>query len=539
MHSTSHLRLLVVLVLLSVAASAQVCVDSRNTTSEDGTTLHPYRSVQAGVDAAAPGQSVRVATGTYEEDVLIENKAVMLLGGFIGGNSVQYGAGQAGDFGVANPAAYPTTIMGTGDDSVVTLFEAGASVIDGFRITGGGGSVIDLPYGSNGGGVFVRGGAPTIRNNTIDTNDARRPQDFEFRGGGIYSDDADIVIENNDIKDNHAGRGAGIAAFGGTVEIRDNAVHGNTGVADHGGGMYIGSPDATITGNRVYENEIGRDLGYGWGGGILVFNPGNSAELSHNEIFNNFAPSQGAGIFVDEGAEVVLKNELIYGNESEPGLTGGGAVYVDGGEIGGVQIGSTVDIINCTIAHNIADNTYVGGNGIMVEGDSEVTVRNSIIWQNGDGDEVHVFDTATIAVSFTDSTEALPGTGNISQDPRFADPAGGDFHVKSTTGRWDPAANGGAGDFVVDAVMSPCIDAGNPADDFSEEEMSNGGRINLGAYGNTPEASRSVAGGEGEPPVGCHASNQTPGRADSIIPLLVLAALFGMNIGRGAPARTR
>lgn len=47
-----------------------------------------------------------------------------------------------------------------------------------------------------------------------------------------------------------------------------------------------------------------------------------------------------------------------------------------------------------------------------------------------------------------------------------------------------------AGTWVVDTVHSPCIDAGAPADDYSLEPQPNGGRINMGAYGNTLEASK-------------------------------------------------
>jgi hypothetical protein len=51
--------------------------------------------------------------------------------------------------------------------------------------------------------------------------------------------------------------------------------------------------------------------------------------------------------------------------------------------------------------------------------------------------------------------------------PYFASVLGGDFHLQS---------------------YSPCIDAGGPSSPFSEEPQPNGGRINLGAYGNTLEA---------------------------------------------------
>jgi len=98
--------------------------------------------------------------------------------------------------------------------------------------------------------------------------------------------------------------------------------------------------------------------------------------------------------------------------------------------------------------------------------------------------------------------------GNIDADPLFADPGhwddnatpddpsddvwiDGDYHLKSRYGRWDPAANAGAGGWVFDSVTSPCIDAGDRGSDFSNEPQPNGGRVNMGAYGNTMEASKS------------------------------------------------
>jgi hypothetical protein len=45
---------------------------------------------------------------------------------------------------------------------------------------------------------------------------------------------------------------------------------------------------------------------------------------------------------------------------------------------------------------------------------------------------------------------------------------------------------------VVDAVHSPCIDAGDPAAAFDQEPIPNGHRANMGTYGNTPEASKSL-----------------------------------------------
>ncbi|RKZ34137.1 hypothetical protein DRQ33_02795, partial [bacterium] len=66
-----------------------------------------------------------------------------------------------------------------------------------------------------------------------------------------------------------------------------------------------------------------------------------------------------------------------------------------------------------------------------------------------------------------------------------------DFHLQSaTTGHWT-----GSDWSAPDANTSPCIDGGDPADDYSNEPAGNGDIINQGAYGNTSEATRtSIAG---------------------------------------------
>lgn len=63
---------------------------------------------------------------------------------------------------------------------------------------------------------------------------------------------------------------------------------------------------------------------------------------------------------------------------------------------------------------------------------------------------------------------------------------GGDYHLKSQAGRWDPAA----GAWVIDDVTSPCIDAGDPGNATGDEPQPHGGRVNMGVYGGTAEASR-------------------------------------------------
>lgn len=75
-------------------------------------------------------------------------------------------------------------------------------------------------------------------------------------------------------------------------------------------------------------------------------------------------------------------------------------------------------------------------------------------------------------ITFSDVEGGYPGRGNIEADPMFFLPSGDtpDLHL---------------------CAFSPCIDAGDPLSDYSNEAEPNGGRVNMGAYGNTWEATTS------------------------------------------------
>ncbi|MFH1260016.1 MAG: T9SS type A sorting domain-containing protein, partial [Elusimicrobiota bacterium] len=83
--------------------------------------------------------------------------------------------------------------------------------------------------------------------------------------------------------------------------------------------------------------------------------------------------------------------------------------------------------------------------------------------------------------------DAVNGIGNLSIDPLFAnpnsgDPAANDFHLKSAYGRYTFTG------LVTDSLVSPAIGTGDPDSDNSKSPW--GGRIEMGAYGNTAEASK-------------------------------------------------
>jgi len=134
-------------------------------------------------------------------------------------------------------------------------------------------------------------------------------------------------------------------------------------------------------------------------------------------------------------------------------------------------------VVNCTIADN-------GGWGIYGSSPGTGTVVNTIVWTNSAGG-IHGNVNATI--TYSDTQESHAGEGHFSADPEFAAPGERDYHLKSTVGRWTP------GGWVKDEVQSPCIDAGDLAFPVGNERLFyNGGRINAGRFGGTPEASLST-----------------------------------------------
>jgi hypothetical protein len=450
----SSLCVALLLVTVPPASAADFYVNGSNASgTEVGTQQSPFRTVQAAIDAASGSDKIRVAAGTYVENLRVDGKPLVLEGGY-------------SSAWIRDLSKNTTTLSGAAGNAVINLIAADAT-IDGFRITGGTGSTEELPYAYHGGGIYSRDGSPTISNNVIEANDIRSanpPSDYNL-GGGLYVANATTAtIVNNVVRGNYSGRGAGMAVFGQSALIRGNTVENNIAVGDHGGGMYIAVVNATITQNVIRGNEVGRALGYGWGGGVIVFNTGNSAELSFNVLVGNFAAAYGAAEFIDEGATASIHHELIYSNLSKDGCEAVSAIAVDGGN----GVGSQATISHCTVVNNVCENA-TRGNGLQVEDQSVVSVTNSIFWNNG-GDDFATDGTATLTVTFTDTQEGFAGTGNISADPSFINAAADDYRV---------------------AVGSACIDAADPASPFDKEPIPNGGRADMGRYGNASETASS------------------------------------------------
>ncbi len=133
------------------------------------------------------------------------------------------------------------------------------------------------------------------------------------------------------------------------------------------------------------------------------------------------------------------------------------------------------------------------------------TIANSIIYYNSAG-SIQTQGDAPATIIFSDVQGGWPGQGNIDAAPCFAEPGfrslngtpddpsddfwfQGDYHLRSEAGRWDPKSLS----WVQDVLTSPCIDTGNPDSDWTGEPPPNGACINMGGYGGTLQASKSLS----------------------------------------------
>ena len=451
----------------AIPVGSGLCVDgSSSATPQNGSASNPYRTIQAAINAASNGDIIKVAKGTYSEAVQIKNKKVQLLGGFAG----------SGNFTTANPQTNVTVISGTSATSCIKVDIQGASIsgtllINGFTIRNGQRG-IELANGWSASMDRI-----TIENNIIENNGVTGST---LQGGGISFGGSNVTIKNNTIRNNKAAKGAAIGRTDKITSflIEGNRIENNLGYSDHGGGIDVHGT-GTITKNVFDGNRIGEGITWGWGGAILISNENNPSyviTLSYNIYRNNYAPSRGGAVFVDDEANVKMEHELFYNNQSKES---GSAIYVDG--IGSKQ--SVLEMNNCTVSGNSTTNNTAA---LFVEG-SRASVQNCIFWNNNGKDFETTGAAANLTVTYTLTQQGYTGTGNLTSNPLFVSATSGNFHLQSKGGHYNPSN----GQWVNDGVHSPAIDKGNPASLYSNEPMPNGSRVNLGCYGNTAEASKS------------------------------------------------
>ncbi|MGB2866359.1 MAG: right-handed parallel beta-helix repeat-containing protein [Sedimentisphaerales bacterium] len=251
-------------------------------------------------------------------------------------------------------------------------------------------------------------------------------------------------------------------------------------------GMSNRSSDPIVTNCMFSSNSTDYD-----GGGMD--NSGSSPILTNCTFSGNRAGEEGGGIHNSDNTHLTLINCMLNGNSAYHGAA------MSNSE-------SRATLINCTLSDNSEVNPGLEGGGVIANTGGTLALINCIVWANSPR-----YLTGRTTVLYSNVEGGFFGEGNINVDPLFAPPGywadvtdpniivdsgdpntvwiEGDYHLKSQASRWDPSSES----WVVDDLTSPCIDAGDPNILISDEPMPNGGIINMGAYGSTAEASKSIS----------------------------------------------
>ena len=303
------------------------------------------------------------------------------------------------------------------------------SVLDGFTITNG----YVYGYDDGGGGIRCLNSSPVIRNCILKYNETLKGD-----GGGLYNENSHPSVIS-------------CTFYYNTVYLTMSGAPRQGG----GGGMYNKNSNPTvincnfeINNVRVHPDYAGAWPPEGNGGGM--YNE-NSNPTVVNCIFSYNSPMLHSFSYDDGGG--------MYNGNSHPTL------------------------INCTFYGNGAYYVTDGGGGIF-NYNSNPVITNCIFWEDFPY-EIENDGSSAPVVSYCDVQGSYPGSGNINLDPNFAS----ELYLKSQVGRWNPTIEA----WVVDTQHSPCIDAGDPNSDWSGELWPHGERINMGAYGGTPQASMSLS----------------------------------------------
>jgi len=246
--------------------------------------------------------------------------------------------------------------------------------------------------------------------------------------------------------------------------------------------------DFTTTGSSVVPRFI-NNVFLGGGDDALDLD-GTNGYVEGNVFMNfhrNFPASEGESYGVSTGYDaeyssnhVIVRNLFINCDHA--------ALVKDQSWI--TFVNNTV--VNCFVGVNFDEPSEAGIDpGIGAYLDGNIFWNTPIVLA-----EYYVNDPEWGTTDITVNRSLIPGgsvpglflgEGNIDADPCFADPFNGDYHLQSEAGRWEPNIQS----WVQDNVSSPCIDAGDPNSDWTAELWPHGKRINMGAYGGTPEASMS------------------------------------------------
>lgn len=428
-----------------------------------------YDTIQAAINAAANGNTVRVSAGSYTESLDVSGKRITIQGGYdaacatLVGGLTEVTASVAGSVVDVSSGAI-LTLRGlslTGG----TGFGAGVDVLGSSRVTldntdvhhnngaSGAGLYVSetavLTYtndsdiysnvsSGNGGGAIVYGKLSGLST----TSDVYSNSALNGAGFAVYSP-GKLFLDNSDVVANLASQlGGGIFVSGAAITMTNSVFIGETAPccqsAAAGGGIYAHNSRVTLLGTN---NAILNNTATGNGGGVYLTNfsslsaaggslgydstagAGNDAVLGagmytisstlsySGRIINNIAANSGGGIYADRSTLTLIDATVggtsanLHNQIGATGLNGAGLYLIN-------QTRATID--NTTILSNTLSNTATGyGGGMYVRAGSLVTMTNSSIQEHllpsgfdGRGAAAYLYD-STLTL---DNTDVLSNT---------------------------------------------------------------------------------------------------------------------------------
>jgi predicted outer membrane repeat protein len=280
-------------------------------------------TIQAGIDAAAPGDTVLVAPGTYvgpgNRNLACGGKA-LLLRSSAGAAATVLDCQQAGRGFVFESSETPATGV------------EGFTVRNGLTSLGFGGALIasssaprvqDCVFSGNrantGGALFVSGFTGTISRCTFTGNTA------DNGGGAIYGESSTLTLTDCTLNGNAAGFGAGIhLAFSSTAILTRCSFNGNA-AANLAGALYA-SGGSHVLAHCTFEANVAGNRG-----GALCCNDGASASLDSCTFVQNSTHVRGGAVYGEDMQSLTLNSCRFADNAAEPGLSGlkgGGALFL-------------------------------------------------------------------------------------------------------------------------------------------------------------------------------------------------------------------
>ncbi len=196
-------------------------------------------------------------------------------------------------------------------------------------------------------------------------------------------------------------------------------------------------------------------------------------------------------MFCDDGAACVSSHEVYHRNC-------GGNIYLDGGNEENDPTVSRFD--HLTVVGALDVDCKAPGPGVRIDRGNKApdlhSITNAHFWQNSP--DIAPSCEARCGNMRINVSHSMIDTNYLSQGVKvtfgegivvahrpvsFADTANGDFHLSSEAGRWTPTG------YVQDRASSPALGKGAPRSATNDNPTRAGNRNELGAYGNSSEAS--------------------------------------------------